>query len=108
MDNLIIATRRKGKTSILIDKCNKDKYSLIVCPNRAICEYTFKMAQDLGKPIPMPITFEEFVNHKWHGKYMDNFYFDELQMSLEQIAKGVNISDVVIDVSHSIVKKIIS
>lgn len=107
MNNLIIATRGKGKTAKLIERCHNDKYSLIVCPTKAMCENTFRQAIRLNMQIPMPITFQEFINNEWYGMNIDNFYFDELQMSLQTIAGGVNISDVVIDVSHSVVRKLV-
>ena len=110
IDNLIIATRQQGKTTQLIEKCHLDKYSIIVCPNKEMCIITYNMAKEMGKPIPMPITFEEFIMHKFCETQLfsiiDNFYFDELQMSLQQISKGVSIDTVVFDVSHTRVIKL--
>ena len=100
MRNLIISKRQKGKTKELIIKCYADNYSLIVCPNTYMCRHAFKMAQDMGKPIPMPITFKEFVNRQWCGAHIDKFYFDELQMSLSQAAMGVPIDTAVIDTTY--------
>lgn len=97
MDKLIIADRQTGKTRELIEKCHKDNYSIIVCPNDVMCKITFDMAKDLNMPIPMPITFREFASGKWCGTFIDKFYFDELQYSLQSMAKGVNIGTVVID-----------
>ena len=97
MRKLIISKRQKGKTKELIERCSVDNYSLLVCPTKAMCQNAFKMAQDMGKPIPMPITFKEFVNHQWCGTHIDKFYFDELQMSLSLEAMGVPIDIAVID-----------
>ena len=95
--NLIISGRQTGKTKKLIEACSNDRYSLIVCPTRAMCECTFHMAKEMGMYIPMPITFGEFANRQFCGKHIENFYFDELQMSLEMIAGGVNIKDITLD-----------
>lgn len=96
MDKLIIADRQTGKTRKLIEQCHKDRYSIIVCPTMAMCSSVFKEAQDLGMLIPYPITFYDFVKGNWRGRFIDKFYFDELQMSLEKVAKGNCIGTVVI------------
>lgn len=104
INNLILSTRQQGKTRKLIEHCHKDKYSIIVCPNREMCRQTYRIADELNMPIPMPITFDEFVNHEYCEKWINNFYFDELQMSLQNYARGVNIADVIFDVSNTAVK----
>ena len=101
MEEVVLSKRQQGKTRMLIEMCHADKYSLIVCPNRAMCELTFKMAQDLKMPIPMPITFEVFARRTWSGRNINNFYFDELQMSLQSIAGHTQIKTVVIDTTYS-------
>lgn len=98
--NIVLGYRRSGKTTRLIEKCAKDRYSIIVCPNRVMCKHVFDQALQMGKKIPYPITFEEFVYGRWDGKFVDRFYFDELQSSLQILAQGVNIDDVVIDVTY--------
>ena len=85
-----------GKTRHLIQKCSQDEYSLIVCPTRAMCKYTFKEAESMGVKIPMPITFEDFIKGKFSPSNVDKFYFDELGMSLSSMAKGVSIDTVII------------
>lgn len=104
MKSLILAKRRQGKTKELIEKCAADNYSLIVCPNITMCEHTFKMAQDMGKPIPKPITFNQFISRQWCLPHIDKFYFDELQMSLSIAAMGVPIDTAVIDTTYIDVK----
>ena len=44
--NLIVADRQTGKTRYLITKCIQDEYSIIVCPTRAMCNYTFEEARN--------------------------------------------------------------
>lgn len=100
MEKLLIANRQTGKTRELIEKCHADDYSIIVCPNRAMCKITFDMAKDLNMPIPMPITFKEFAAGKWNGTFIDRFFFDEIQISLENMARGVPVDTVIIDATH--------
>ena len=94
--NLIVADRQTGKTRHLITKCSQDEYSLIVCPTRMMCNYVFKEARNMGLEIPMPITFSDFVAGKFYPKNVNNFYFDELQISLEVMANGVPIDTAII------------
>lgn len=101
MKNLVLAKERCiGKTSDLIQKCAGDNYSLIVCPTRRMCEAVHEWAKEMNLDIPMPITFKEFINGQFYGKRIDKFYFDELQMSLDNFAHGVPIDTVVIDAGN--------
>ena len=97
MNNLILSTRKMGKTTMLIDLCSKDNYSIIVCPNRVMCRQIFDQALDMGKKIPFPITFEEFAATNRPSRFINRYYFDELQMSLQKLARGIPIEAAVID-----------
>lgn len=97
MNNLILSTRQMGKTTMLIDLCSKDNYSIIVCPNRAMCKLVFDQAVDMKKSIPFPITFEEFASTNRPSRFINKYYFDELQMSLQRMARGIPIEAAVID-----------
>ena len=94
--NIIVADRCTGKTRHLIQKCSQDEYSIIVCPNHMMCNYTFKEAESMGVKIPMPITFEDFVRGKFSSRNVNKFYFDELGISLSGMAKGVPIDTAII------------
>ena len=96
MEKLIIASRGTGKTELLINECSKHKYAIIVCPNARMCDYTYKMAADMGIKIPKPITFNDFVKGNFDSAHIDNFFFDELQLSLSNMSGGVPIDTVVI------------
>lgn len=71
MQTVIISARGGGKTRIFIEKCHAEGYSLIVCPNNAMCEYVSRRAREMGIDIPKPITFWEFVNHKCDASGVD-------------------------------------
>ena len=99
----ILAERQSGKTTELIRRFNLDKriynkYSLIVCPSKAMCRATFSYAKRIGLDIPMPITFDEFINGGFEGRHVERFYFDELQISLQSHARGVPIDTVVVGI----------
>lgn len=94
--NVIYRRRQTGKTSELIERCSKDKYSLIVAPNKHMCAAIFKQSKELGCSIPYPITFTEFIAGRFQGKQINNFYIDELEMCLNSISKGIHIDTIVI------------
>lgn len=73
-ETVIISARGGGKTRAFIEKCHAEGYSLIVCPNNAMCEYVFRRARKMGKDIPMPIAIEEFVNHKCDASGTDKLH----------------------------------
>lgn len=64
---IILGARQTGKSTYLIKKCN----------------------------IPMPITFRDFIAGKYNPD-ITKFYFDELQISLQNLACGREINTVVI------------
>lgn len=88
--------RQTGRTTELIHKCEQYNYALIVCPNRAIAEYTFDMARDMMINIPMPITFKEFAEGVFKGRNIDAILIDNLEMVLNDMARGVPIAEVVL------------
>ncbi len=88
--------RQTGRTTELINKCAEYNYALIVCPNRAIAEYTFDMARDMMINIPMPITFKEFAEGLFEGRNIDAILIDNLEMVLNDMARGVPIAEVVL------------
>lgn len=93
---VIYDERQSGKTTKLIQECAKDRYSLIVVPNRFMCRCVFEQAKSLGYDIPFPITFREFLNGEFCEKHIENFYIDELPTCLAKLAKGVPIKTVTV------------
>lgn len=79
---IILGLRQTGKSTYLIKKCSEDNgSSVIVCPNKPF--------------IPMPITFRDFIAGEYNPD-ITKFYFDELQISLQNLAYGREINTVVI------------
>ena len=88
--------RQTGRTTEQIYKCEEYKNALIVCPNRAIAEYTFNMARDKLININRPITFKEFAEGIFEGRNIDAILIDNLEMVLNDMARGVPIAEVVL------------
>ena len=89
MFKIIFSNRRTGRTTRLIEKCTKYNYALIVCPTITRARHVFEMARNMGKKIPMPITFLEFVEGRFYGKNIDAFLIDDL--TVEVIADGCHL-----------------
>lgn len=94
--NIIFGERRSGKTTELIKQCAQDKYALIVAPNTHMCDCIFQQSKEMGYNIPQPITFRDFLHGKFYEHAVEKFYFDELIMCLETVAKGVAIESIVL------------
>lgn len=92
---IVLAERQTSKTTELIKKCGENKNSIIVCPTRDMCVAAFRQSKMMGIDIPMPITFYEFVRGYFYPEYVTYFYFDELQLSLQYLTKGVPIDTVI-------------
>ena len=92
---VICRGRVTGRTSELIKECAKYKYAIIVAPTTMRARFIFDRALEMKINIPMPISFREFVDHKWYGKWIDAFLFDDLDASLQCVAKEVPVKTVV-------------
>jgi hypothetical protein len=47
--------------------------------------YTQQMAFDMGLDIPMPLTWDEFANHRYHGRGIKGFVIDNLDLCIQQM-----------------------
>ena len=81
----IIKERNSGKTTELIERSAKYGHYIVCCDHREsnnIQNHALRM----GLKIPLPITYEEFVQKRYHGKFIDGFYIDELEMFLKYLS----------------------
>lgn len=86
---IIYGNRRSGRTTELIKMCAQDRSSLIVCPNIYMCNSVYQLSRELGYRIIMPITIHQFASGQFENKQIENFYFDELEYSLQSLGKNV-------------------
>lgn len=93
---IILGERQTGKSTYLIKKCSEDNgSSVIVCPNKPFCDSIMDIAKKRKFNIPMPITFRDFISGEYNPD-ITKFYFDELQISIQNLAFGREINTVVI------------
>jgi hypothetical protein len=85
---LIIRPRQSGKTTKLIQLAAKEEYGLIVTNNKMQAKRVFELAQKLHLKIPMPITYDEFINRKYAGMNVSALFIDNAEILLQMMAKA--------------------
>ena len=84
---LIIENQYSGKTTKLIKMSAADGYH-IVCHTLFMCNYTLELARNLGLDIPLPITFDDFVNERYRGnRGFKGFLIDDADALLQSISR---------------------
>lgn len=82
--NIKMRGRQKGKTTELINECHEKK-GYIVCHSLDECRRVFHEALKMGKKIPMPISYDEFLNKRYYSRGIERFYIDNADMLLQYI-----------------------
>jgi len=77
---IIYGGRKTGKTTALIEMCDEatrnGELSYIVCGNVRNAQIIMQKAKEMGKDIPFPITYDEFMRHQYAGVNIKKFFFD--------------------------------
>lgn len=94
---IICSQRQTGRTTKLIEKCARYRYALIVCPSRMRASYIFHYARKMGKHIPMPMTFGDFLQGRFAAEHINAFLIDDLDSCLEIYSHNVPIDTVVFE-----------
>lgn len=98
--HVIIGKRRSGRTTELIKLCAaaeaRHEASYIVChdPGRVAAE-----ANRLELFIAFPLTYDEFLEKRYYGTYIKNFFIDNVDLLLQYIAGSVNVAAIAVDAS---------
>lgn len=86
---VIYKGRAEGKTHDLIEEANsKEGYNLIVCFCRSEVERVWLIIKEKGYKLPMPITFNDFINNKYAGINIKNLYIDNIDLCLQTISRS--------------------
>lgn len=83
---IIIGQRGSGRTTKIIEACAAVKNGVIVCPTKPMANYVFQKAKEMGYDIRQPITFTDFCNQTWRVGEVGGFFFDNLDISLMNMA----------------------
>jgi hypothetical protein len=83
----IIGPRSSGKTIALIRLC-AEQGGYIVCQSDRAARRIQQMAQEMGLKIPFPITFEDLLEKRLHGRNCSPLHIDNADMLLSQICNN--------------------
>jgi hypothetical protein len=92
--------RQTGKTTELIEIASQEG-GYIVCHNREEAYKILKTAEEIGKQIPFPITYDEYLNGSFCGKNIEAFYIDNVELLLSMIARGVPVNAISVNNEES-------
>jgi len=82
----IIMQRGYGKTTQLIKKSAKSGDYIVCCNRLGEASRIQHEAQQMGLDIPLPITYAEFVEKRYHSINISGFLIDNLEMFLQYIS----------------------
>lgn len=78
--------RQQGKTTQLI-KIAAENGGYIVCRSKHECGRINDMAHAMGVRIAFPLTYQEFIEKRYHGKGISRFYIDDADVLLQSLTE---------------------
>ena len=92
--------RQAGKTTELI-KLASQEGGYIVCHSHDEAYRISKTAEELGKQILFPITYDEYITGSFCGKNIKAFYIDNVEFLLSIIARGTPVNAISVNKEES-------
>ena len=70
----------------------------MVCANRQEADRVFNLARKMDIIIPLPITYSEFIENRYHGVGVKKLHIDDADMLLRQMGSlgGVEVATIVV------------
>lgn len=93
---IILRQPRAGKTTELIERCNKNG-GYIVCPDARCAREINRMAKEMNMKIEYPLTFSEFLSKRYYRKGVKKFYIDNADKLIRTLAAGIEVDSIVMD-----------
>lgn len=95
MPDLILGTRRSGKTTELIKRSARDGL-YILTSTKGKARQLFDQARAIGYEIPFPVTWEDFQRCHFHGSVIqiEGLLIDDLDTFVSYILKGIPVRGV--------------
>ncbi len=90
---IIHRPRLAGKTMELI-RASAHYWHYIVCENMKEASRICNAAEQMGLKIPQPITYDEFINKRYHGRGIKGFLIDNVDLLLQVLSPGVPIAGI--------------
>lgn len=88
--------RGTGKTAELIEIASREG-GYIVCHCHDEAYRISKVAEESGKPILFPLTYDEYLSGAFYSKNIKAFYIDNVELLLARIARGVPVKAISIN-----------
>lgn len=84
---IIYKKRNMGKTHDLLELANNTEgHNLIVCHGRNAVDEVWALILKNEYNLPQPITFDDFINNRYHGMSFDNFFMDNVDLCLQSMS----------------------
>lgn len=82
---VIVRPRQGGKTTEML-RMAAENFSYIVCPTRKDVDRLWQLARTLDVDIPHPITWDEFVQGRYHLAGVGSFVIDDLDRCVQYMS----------------------
>lgn len=101
---IIAQPRATGKTTALI-RLSAEKGYYIVTANLLRANDIREKAFILGLKIPLPITWQEFLDGRFYARGVNGFLVDDAEQLIQYIARGVPVE--AITITHDDISQVI-
>jgi hypothetical protein len=81
---VVVKPRQGGKSETIL-RLAAQHFSYIVCPTLADVQELWQRARelDLMSKLPQPITWNEFINHRYRSRGIRSFMIDDLDRCIQ-------------------------
>ena len=86
MTEIIVTKRGGGKTTQLIELSAKTG-AYIVCHSHSTAGGIMRMALQSDLKIPLPITYDDFINKRYYGAGIKGFLFDDVELFVQSLTR---------------------
>jgi hypothetical protein len=83
---VIYEPKGSGKTTEIIKRVSETKGGYIVCPTRDCAHRIFWLSKTMELDIPLPLSWDEFINRQYSSRNIRYFIFDDLDRCLSYIS----------------------
>jgi hypothetical protein len=90
---VVAQPRQSGKTAELIRE-SAERFVYIVCFDRREADRVWRTSLQMKLDIPNPITWEDFLEKRYHAPGIRGFLFDNLDAMILRMAGGIPIHTV--------------
>lgn len=81
----VVAKPRQGGKSQDLLLLAQEQFAYIVCPHLAGVQELWARAREMELNIPQPITWNEFVSGRYHGRGIKAFIIDDLDHCIQSM-----------------------